>query len=709
MHQKLHFLLMLFWLLAIPSLEAQLTVEFRISTVASDLDNNLDDGAFCSNCNPSDPQWDYEVTDNTYGESGNGSREFSNINACPIANTIDDAFFSATYDCDLPATYSFEWEAFEDDALGTDGETGTQNFNNFTINANQTNWTNAIPLQTATGSDDNCSGGGTITWEIQLQYRVTGPGLCHDECIDPYVVPSAAQFECQTAQTSTPLSMHIFARKPASATQPGHASDAAITAECGGGIIQGASPEEVWIKTTIPDSTGGVIIQFENHGECTGTLCQTNVSYAWYTSSDGTCNGLEYRGCDAVSCFFGCSNGEFQVDGRPGEDVWVRIWEEDDQGFHIEINQITPTAPADRCYTAIPLGNTGCNYQATAPDTGPYAEPDIASWTAAAHPDLNPASCPGADCICQDGDNNSSTNTVWSSMENLVWYTFTQTAAGPFDVTVLGMTCTGGANTAQLAVFTNSGTAQNPTCDLATETGMGCSVGVGTVTLSINTLPAGEYFLVVDGNAGAECEWTFQSNTLLALVLYDFKAFYTESKDAVELDLSLQTDKNRDGFWIQRSVDGISFTDLEFVPSQYNDAEGAVEAFYHYEDANYPLTDIVYYRLKEMTYGGMVDYSDIRAVNLPVDNTQASILQDIYPNPAQDLINIPFIINLEDQVISASIYDMQGRLIKNIINEELYTIGKQHLEIPVQDLPRGMYVLRFTANDAVSMRKFVLK
>lgn len=702
MTTQLQILLLVLFLGTWQAAQAQKTVEFRISTVFS----NVDDMDFIGD---SDPQWDYAITDNTFSVSASDDTELGGTN-CPGLRTIDDVFFTQTYDCDMPSSYTFVWSGREDDPSGGDANTGDQtvNFTSADINPAQTNWTNVFAEQTATASGDECSGGGTVTWRIQLQYRVTGGDLCKDECIDPYVIPTAAEFECQTAQTSTPLSIDIFARKPASPTEPGHASDAQIQSECGGSIIQGSSPEEVWVRTTIPDSSGGVIIQFENHGGCTGGLCQTNVSYAWYTSSDGTCNGLEYRGCGAVSCVFGCNDGELQVDGRAGEDVWVRIWEEDDQGFHIEINQITPTAPADRCYTAMPLGNTGCNYQATAPTSGTYAEPDLSTWTAGAHPDLNPASCSGTNCICQDGDNNPATNTVWTTMENLVWYTFTQATTGPFDVTVLNMTCSGGANTAQLGVFTNSGTAQSPTCDLATETGMGCSVGVGNVTLSINSLPAGEYFLVVDGNAGAECEWTFQSNTLLALVLYDFKAVYSETKDAVELNINVQTDANRDGLWIQRSIDGVSFVDVEFLPSQYNAVEGAVPATYSYEDNNYPLVDVVYYRLKDITLGGMVEYSGVRAVNLPVDETMASVLQEVFPNPAQDKVNIPFIINSGEQLIHAEIYDMQGRLVLTPIQSQVYAAGKQIMEVSVGHLPRGMYMLRFTANDAVTMRKFSL-
>ncbi len=690
-------------------IRAQKTVQFRISTVYSNVDD-MDGWA-----NSSDPAWCFEMRDNSFSILQDDNEEFGGTD-CIGTRTINRQFFSEVYDCELPNSYRFRWRARENDALttgdvnatGGDAVTGLQTINipASLININQSTYT-TINTYTATASGDPCGSGGTVTWRLTLQYRVINAGdLCHDECNDPYVLPTAAEFECQGSQTITPVSVHIYAREPSDATEPGHSSDAAIASECGSSIIQGTSPEEIWLRTTIPDSTGGVIIQFENHGECTGFACFTNVSYAWYTSSNGLCSGLEYRGCGAVSCLFGCNDGEIKVDGRANEDVWVRIWEEDDQGFHIEINQIRPTAPADKCYTAMPLSDRGCNYQATSPSSGTYAEPDLSTWTDLAHPDLNPNGC--ASCICQDGDNNAATNTVWSSNENLVWYTFTQASTGPFDITVQNMSCLGGANTAQLGVFTNSGTAQSPSCDLSTETGMGCSVGVGTVTLNLGTLPAGEYILVVDGNAGAECEWTFQSNTLLALILYDFKAVYDPVFESVEIELELMTDADREGVFLQRSINGIDFVDVEFIPSGYNQAEGEALHYYAISDRQYPYVQTLYYRLKEQTFDDQIEYSNIRAVQLPSSSIRTSVLQDVHPNPAEDQLFIPFYIHSETEVISADIYDIQGRLIMQLVQNQQFSVGKQRLEIEVGNLPRGVYTLRFTAEDAVSIRKFVL-
>ena len=653
---------------------AQKTVQFRISQVYSDVDDMDGFGAGAS-----DPQWNYRVNDNTFGAtSGDNNTELSGTN-CPYWRTLNDQFFSQIYDCDLPTSYTFIWSGFEDDGVGTDANTGnrTVNFTSASINPNQTVWTNAIVLQTATASGDACGGGSTVTWRIQLQYRVLGTSLCNDECISPYVLPTAEEFVCGPAQTSTSLSTHIYAREPADASEFSF-STAGITC-----TYDGASPEDVWVQTTIPENTGGVNIQFENHGECSGVLCQTNVTYAWYTSSDGTCAGLEYRGCGSVSCFIGCSDGEIQVDGNPGDNVWVRIWEEDDQGHHIEINQISPTAPADKCYTALPLSGTGCNYSATSPSSGLYAEPDLALWTALAHPG-------GA---CQDGDMDPLTNTVWSSNENMVWYTYTH-AGGDFNLAIDNMSCTGGAATAQVGVFSNSGTPEDPTCDLAGETGYGCSVGVGQVQLSINSLPSGNYMVVVDGNAGAECDWVFTDfigNPPLPVELFRFNASLIDA-NRVKLNWVTGSERDNDYFTIERSSDGEGWEELNYVQGAGN----SVEMLSYEEWDNNALYGISYYRIKQTDFNGESTYSGVRSVN-------NKLLFDVvlYPNPAKNELTVAY---NGDESISLSIVNGVGQTLQ--LPTQSFD-GKTIIDVSM--LANGVYYVLINREDTLQQEKFVVR
>ncbi len=670
---------------------AQQTVEFRINGVSSNIGDMDGFGS-----GDSDPQWNYEIEDNTFGLSDNDDYELGGTN-CPGIRSHVNTFFSETYDCDLPNSFNFIFRGFEDDGIGSDANSGNRTFTFATSTLNtsgSSTWANVFggsgwvevrangtDCSTTLNSAVQTQGSGSVRYQIRLQYRVLGSSLCNDECNDPYVLPTASQYNCGPTQTSTPLNIPVYAAEPADASTTSHPSDAQIIAECGSGIIQGSSPEDVWVRTTIPDSTGGVIIQFENEGGCTGLFCQTNVSYAWYTSSNGSCSGLEYRGCGAVSCFIGCNDGEIQVDGIAGEDVWVRIWEEDDQGHHIVINSITPTAPADRCYTAMPLSGFGCNYQATSPTSGTYAEPDLPSWTASAHP--------GG--MCQDGDSNPLTNTTWASNENMVWYTYTH-SGGDFNLAVDNMSCSGGAATAQIGVFSNSGTPTNPSCDLASETGYGCSVGVGAVQLSITALPVGNYIIVVDGNAGAECEWTFTDfvgNDPLPVELFGFKAELI-SMDEVKLSWVTGTETNNDYFEIMRSPDGKEWTSIERIDGAGNSNRAIV-----YETSDYsPFSGISYYLIKQVDFDGTETFSDFQSVN-------NNLLTDIrlYPNPASTILTVEY----GDEPTSIEVFDRIGQPIQTEINH-----SNSKAKVDVSGLPNGVYFIRVIRDNYVQTEKFTV-
>lgn len=671
----------LLFLLLLNSLTfGQKTIEFRISRVYSNVDDM--DGWL----NDSDPAFCYEVLDNTFGILGEGNQEYGGTN-CLGYRYPNDVFFSQQYDCELPASFRFRWRARENDALttgdvnstGGDAVTSLQTINIPIANINlaQAAWV-TYGTYTNTASGDPCGSGSTVTYNIQLQYRVVNQGpLCSDECIDPYVIPTAAQYDCGSSQTVTPLNIDVNATEPADPSQNSYTM-AGITC-----TYDGASAEDIWVRTTIPDSSGGVTIQFENEGGCTGLFCQTNITYAWYTSSDGTCNGLEYRGCDAVSCFIGCSDGEIQVDGIAGEDVWVRIWEEDDQGFNMTINQISPTAPADRCYTALPLSGYGCNYGATSPTSGLYSEPDIGSWTSAAHP--------GG--FCQDGDMDPLTNTIWSSNENLVWYTYTH-AGGDFDLAIDNMSCIGGAASAQVGVFTNSGGPDNPTCDLSTETGYGCSVGVGAVQLSIASLPPGDYIIVVDGNAGAECDWIFTDfigNTPLPIQLHSFEAELL-NPNKVQLEWITMSEKNNDFFTIERSQDGVYWEEIGFVDGAGTSNETIVYTEYDLD----PYYGVSYYRIKQTDFDGKQSYSKVESItNKEIRNIK------IYPNPANDMLYIEYGV---DDDLEVEIYNSLGQLerldMKNVHGR---------VSLNVSSLSAGVYMVVLKSEGYTQSEKLVIK
>ncbi|MEX1003729.1 MAG: HYR domain-containing protein, partial [Crocinitomicaceae bacterium] len=157
----------------------QVTVEFRILEVSSDIDDM--DAA-----DDSDPTWNYQVTDVPFANVGAGTFTLPETN-CPPLTAVNDLFFSQTYNCTLPTSYDFVWEAYEDDGtpLTSDAYTNPQTevIPAGSIAYPNNTWT-TLGTYSATAAGTDCGLTGTVTWGIVLQYRTFGTTL---DATDPTV------------------------------------------------------------------------------------------------------------------------------------------------------------------------------------------------------------------------------------------------------------------------------------------------------------------------------------------------------------------------------------------------------------------------------------------------------------------------------------------------------------------------------------------
>ena len=68
-----------------------------------------------------------------------------------------------------------------------------------------------------------------------------------------------------------------------------------------------------------------------------------------------------------------------------------------------------------------------------------------------------------------------------------------------------------------------------------------------------------------------------------------------------------------------------------------------------------------------------------------VENVPAKVKRNAYPNPANDLVTLPYDAN---GATSMKIYDMQGKLVERKFLDK----NKQELQLNVKDYPSGMYL-----------------
>jgi hypothetical protein len=75
-------------------------------------------------------------------------------------------------------------------------------------------------------------------------------------------------------------------------------------------------------------------------------------------------------------------------------------------------------------------------------------------------------------------------------------------------------------------------------------------------------------------------------------------------------------------------------------------------------------------------------------------NEIAELQSSIYPNPAEDVLNIELTENTNQLLVE--IYDITGKKIKNMD----FSGVKQRISINVSDLNSGMYIVSLSANRA---------
>ena len=246
--------------------------------------------------------------------------------------------------------------------------------------------------------------------------------------------------------------------------------------------------QDRWVKFTVPNypSSG---VRFKAYSQA------DIVGFALYESPTNNCFNLTLDTCGLCKVPSGGQTvadlGKFSFyfpQIAVGKTYWIRLWE--------DVPQITPLnlktgiiVLNDNCVNALPLEGESCNFGASG------SEPE--EWT----PDHG--QLPGT---------NACTGGGWNSNDNAVWYVFdvTPTTQQPITMSVFDVRCFDGFNRLQIGIWTN-----HNTCDLSQESLVACATGVDTVRIADINLPVGKYYLFMDGSAGAQCRWTFESFQLL--------------------------------------------------------------------------------------------------------------------------------------------------------------------------------------------------
>jgi len=214
------------------------------------------------------------------------------------------------------------------------------------------------------------------------------------------------------------------------------------------------------------------------------------------------------------------------------------------------------------------------------------------------------------------------------------------------------------------------------------------------------TSSANFYTSAGESTAGGSASAGFsQTVALISLPvdLLNFSGYKSGNKN--KLQWTTLNEFNNAGFEIQRSLDGVTYQPIAFVPTQTGNGTGSIILNYSFEDNN-PLGKKQLYRLKQVDLDNHGRLSRIVTIN--GDRPLSLAIGALYPNPSIKQLNA--IINSpKAEVIEMKILDLTGRILSN--RTENIGPGSNSVVLDIASLPKGSYLLQIkpqTENIAVT-------
>ncbi|RAU82680.1 hypothetical protein DP923_12600 [Pontibacter arcticus] len=185
--------------------------------------------------------------------------------------------------------------------------------------------------------------------------------------------------------------------------------------------------------------------------------------------------------------------------------------------------------------------------------------------------------------------------------------------------------------------------------------------------------------------------------TPLPVELVYFRA--SAGKGKVELQWLTASEKDNDRFEVERSSDSKAFEKLGTVAGKGN---SNVSNKYSFTDKS-PLVGTAYYRLKQVDSDGSIAYSNV--ITLETEgNTASDLVMKVYPNPFISQISISLVAQQQESA-QLILLDLQGReVIRKTIELEK---GENQLELPLQKLANGMYMLKVVSGSIKAATKII--
>jgi hypothetical protein len=183
----------------------------------------------------------------------------------------------------------------------------------------------------------------------------------------------------------------------------------------------------------------------------------------------------------------------------------------------------------------------------------------------------------------------------------------------------------------------------------------------------------------------------------LPVELMDFSVKNVD--DNILLNWSTATEINNYGFDIERRTAESDWRKIGFVEGNGN---SNVPKNYLYYD-NTAINDVYFYRLKQIDFDGIFEYSNVIQIQGPSIN-EFRLFQN-YPNPFNPVTNIKFQLAKDDNV-RLDVYNEIGQRVATLLDK--YTkAGSYTVKFDAGNLPSGVYLYRIQSGNYSATNKLI--
>jgi len=187
---------------------------------------------------------------------------------------------------------------------------------------------------------------------------------------------------------------------------------------------------------------------------------------------------------------------------------------------------------------------------------------------------------------------------------------------------------------------------------------------------------------------------TFNVNVVLPVELISFEADAVAS--SIQLSWRTATERNNDYMAVERSADGVKFGEIGRVKGA-----GTTEQPQEYGFVDeHPLPGLNYYRLRQVDFDGAFEYH--KTISVAFKGKASSGLNvQAFPNPAQYSLQARWSADSR-QPSTLRLFDTSGRLLATYPVDA----GADSYEVPVSNLPAGLYFLQASQGGKVEVVQF---